>query len=97
MSPKRRCGWRRTNCQCAPSLSRASRWIREMKAQQVRDLDEHELKAQVHEIQEQLFRLRFQMSMGQTDGLKKVRNLKKDLARVYTEVRARELAAAAKG
>jgi large subunit ribosomal protein L29 len=68
-----------------------------MKAQQVRDLDEHELKAQVHEIQEQLFRLRFQMSMGQTDGLKKVRNLKKDLARVYTEVRARELAAAAKG
>lgn len=68
-----------------------------MKAQQVRDLDENELKAQVHEIQEQLFRLRFQMSMGQTDGLKKVRNLKKDLARVYTEVRARELAAAAKG
>jgi large subunit ribosomal protein L29 len=65
-----------------------------MKAQQVRDLDEHELKAQVHEIQEQVFRLRFQMSMGQTDGLKKVRNLKKDLARVYTELRARELAAA---
>jgi large subunit ribosomal protein L29 len=63
-----------------------------MKAQQVRDLDEHELKAQVHEIQEQVFRLRFQMSMGQTDGLKKVRNLKKDLARVYTELRARELA-----
>jgi large subunit ribosomal protein L29 len=65
-----------------------------MKAQQVRDLDEHELKAKVHEIQEQLFRLRFQMSMGQTDGLKKARILKKDLARVYTEARARELAAA---
>ena len=40
-----------------------------MKAQEVKDLDEHELKAQVHEIQEQLFRLRFQMSMGHTDGL----------------------------
>ena len=62
-----------------------------MKAQEVKDLDEHELKAQVHEIQEQLFRLRFQMSMGHTDGLKKVRNMKKDLARLYTEQRAREL------
>ena len=62
-----------------------------MKAQEVKDLDEHELKAQVHQIQEQLFRLRFQMSMGHTDGLKKARIMKKDLARVYTEMRAREL------
>jgi large subunit ribosomal protein L29 len=67
------------------------------KTQPVQDLDEQELKAKVAEIQEQLFRLRFQMSMGQTDGLKKVRNMKKDLARVYTELRSRELAAAAKG
>jgi len=62
-----------------------------MKAQEVKDLDEHELNARVHEIQEQMFRLRFQMSMGHTDGLKKVRIMKKDLARVYTEIRAREL------
>ena len=67
------------------------------KTQQVHDLDEQELRTRVHEIQEQLFRLRFQMSMGQTDGLKKVRNMKKELARVYTELRARELTAAAKG
>ena len=67
------------------------------KTQSVRDLDEQELKTKTHEIQEQLFRLRFQMSMGQTDGLKKVRNMKKELARVYTELRARELAGAAKG
>jgi len=65
-----------------------------MKAQEVKDLDEHELKAQVHELQEQLFRLKFQMSMGQADGLKKVRIMKKDLARVYTELRSREMAAA---
>ncbi len=65
-----------------------------MKAQEVRDRDQNELAAQVHEIQEQLFRLRFQKSMGQTDGLKKMHILKKDLARVYTELRARELAAA---
>jgi large subunit ribosomal protein L29 len=68
-----------------------------MKAQQVRDFDNDELRAQVGQIQEQIFRLRFQMSMGQTDGMKKLRTIKKDLARVYTELRARELAAAAKG
>ena len=66
------------------------------KTQPVHDLDEQELKAKAADIQEQLFRLRFQMSMGQADGLKKVRNMKKELARVYTEQRARELAASAK-
>ena len=65
-----------------------------MKPQEVRDLDQNELSAQVHQIQEQLFRLRFQKSMGHTDGLKKMHTLKKDLARVYTELRARDLAAA---
>ena len=68
-----------------------------MKPQEVRDFDEQELKAQVGQIQEQMFRLRFQMSTGQTDGLKKLRIMKKDLARVYTEMRARELAAVVKG
>ena len=67
------------------------------KKQSVREFDDQELKGKVHEIEEQLFRLRFQMSMGQTDGLKKIRNMKKELARVYTELRARELATAAKG
>jgi large subunit ribosomal protein L29 len=65
-----------------------------MKAQQVRDLDNDELKAQIHQLQEQMFRLRFQMSMGQTEGMKKVRIMRKDLARVHTELRARELTAA---
>lgn len=65
-----------------------------MKAQKVTDLDDRELQVKIHDIQEQLFRLRFQMSMGQSDGLKKVRGLKKELARVHTAVRERELAAA---
>ena len=64
-----------------------------MKAQKLRDLDSSELLNQSTDIHEQLFRLRFQMSMGQTDGLKKMRIMRKDLARVYTEIRARELAA----
>jgi large subunit ribosomal protein L29 len=65
-----------------------------MKAQQVHDLDNGELQAQVHQLEEQMFRLRFQMSMGQTEGMKKVRIMRKDLARIHTEMRARELAAA---
>jgi large subunit ribosomal protein L29 len=65
-----------------------------MKAQKVRDLDNNELAQQLKEIEEQLFRLQFQMSMGQMDGLKKVRTMKKDRARIYTILRERELAGA---
>jgi len=63
-----------------------------MKAHKVRDLDEQELKQQLKEMDEQMFRLYFQMSMGQMDGLKKVRQMKKDRARIYTTLRERELA-----
>ena len=61
-----------------------------MKAQKVRDLDEQEIKQQLKEMDEQMFRLHFQMSMGQMDGLKKVRQMKKDRARIYTILRERE-------
>ena len=67
-----------------------------MKAQKVRDLDENELKNQLGAMDEQLFRLRFQMSIGQMDGLKKVRAMRKDRARMLTILRERELAAAEK-
>ncbi|MCU1239146.1 MAG: ribosomal protein [Candidatus Solibacter sp.] len=63
-----------------------------MKAQNVRDLDEHELKNKLKEMDEQMFRLHFQMSMGQMDGLKKVRQMRKDRARMNTILRERELA-----
>jgi large subunit ribosomal protein L29 len=65
-----------------------------MKAQKVRDLDETELKNQLLEMDGQLFRLKFQMSMGQMEGLKKVRAMRKDRARIFTILRERELAAA---
>ena len=55
-----------------------------MKAEQIRDLDPAELTAKEREMREQLFRLRFQISMGQADGVKKYRALKKDLARILT-------------
>jgi large subunit ribosomal protein L29 len=62
-----------------------------MRAEKVRELDNDELRRQVAEIQEQSFRLRFQMTMGQTDGLKKLRSIKKDRARILTILRDREL------
>ena len=67
-----------------------------MKAQNVRDLDEQELNHKLIEMDEQMFRLHFQMSMGQMDGLKKVRQMRKDRARIYTILRERALAGEAK-
>ncbi|HXV29735.1 MAG TPA: 50S ribosomal protein L29 [Sinorhizobium sp.] len=63
-----------------------------MTGEQVRELDALELAAKEREAREQLFRLRFQLQMGQTDGLKKYRVLKKDLARILSVRRERELA-----
>jgi len=61
-----------------------------MTAEKLRELDIVELGKQAGEIQEQLFRIRFQMSMGQAEGLKKYRNLKKDRARILTLLRERQ-------
>jgi len=66
-----------------------------MKANKFRDLDERELRQQLGEMDEQLFRLNFQMSMGQMDGLKKARAMRKDRARINTVLRERELTAGA--
>jgi large subunit ribosomal protein L29 len=55
-----------------------------MKAEKFRGLDAAELERQVQDSQDQLFRFRFQMGMGQMEGLKKYRNLKKDRARILT-------------
>ena len=68
-----------------------------MKGLKVRDFDDNELRRQLAEMDEQLFRLKFQMSMGQLDGLKKVRAMKKDRARIFTVLRQRELAEAKAG
>ena len=55
-----------------------------MKAEKIRGLDTADVERQAQDAQEQLFRLRFQMGMGQFEGLKKYRNLKKDRARMLT-------------
>jgi large subunit ribosomal protein L29 len=61
-----------------------------MKAQKVRDSDDNELRQQLSEMDEQLFRLQFQMSLGQMDGLKKLRGMRRDRARIHTILRERE-------
>lgn len=60
-----------------------------MKADKVRGLDAEELRRQLQEMDDQLFRFHFQRSMGQLDGLKKARAMKKDRARIYTVLRER--------
>jgi large subunit ribosomal protein L29 len=62
-----------------------------MRADKVRELDSTELQRQVSDLKEQSFRLRFQLTMGQTDGLKKLRAIRKDRARMLTILRDREL------
>jgi large subunit ribosomal protein L29 len=62
----------------------------------IREAGVNELEAQQKELTEQIFRLRFQLSTGQAEALKRLRESKKDLARVKTLLRAQEIAAAAK-
>src|SRR5580704_10940378 len=60
-------------------------------ADKARALDTAEINKQLGEHGEQMFRLRFQMRMGQMEGLKKVRSLRKERARMLTILREREL------
>ena len=66
-----------------------------MEAEQIRNMTDDELRVQERDLNDQLFRLRFQLNMGQSESLKKIRGLRKDIARVKTVARERELAKAA--
>ena len=56
-----------------------------------REMNANELEIQQRELAEQIFRLRFQLSTGQAEGLKKLREAKRDLARIKTLLREAEL------
>ena len=60
-------------------------------ADRARGLDANELNKELGESTEQIFRLKFNMEMGQTEGLKKLRSLRKERARMLTVLREREL------
>ena len=57
----------------------------------IRESSSDELHLQERELTEQIFRLRFQLSTGQAEALKRLRDARKDLARVKTHLRAQEL------
>ena len=56
-----------------------------------REMNANELDIQQRELSEQIFRLRFQIASGQAEGLKKMREARKDLARVKTLLREKQL------
>jgi large subunit ribosomal protein L29 len=56
----------------------------------LKELGDNELDNKQRDLSEQIFRLRFQMTTGQSEGLKKLREARKDLARVKTLLRQRE-------
>ena len=63
-----------------------------MEAEKIRNLTDEELQHQEREMNDELFKLKFQLNMGQTESLKKLRGLRKDIARVKTVARERAMA-----
>ena len=55
-----------------------------MKPQEIREMSEPELDNKKSDLEDQLFKLRFQESLGQLEDVKKIKNIKKDLARINT-------------
>ena len=64
-----------------------------MKPAEIRERDDKQLQEKLKECRAELFNLRFQMATSQLDNTARVTNVKKDVARILTEIRAREIAA----
>src|SRR3954453_1582133 len=62
-----------------------------MDAEKIRNTTDAELTHQLHEVNDELFQLKFRLRMGQTESLKKIRSLRRDLARIKTISRERQL------
>ena len=60
-------------------------------AYELRELNSEELTTRLREAKEELFNLRFQMATGQLTNNRRLRTVKRDIARIYTIVREREL------
>ena len=64
------------------------------KNKEFKDLEDRELLERLSDVKQELFNLRFQHVTGQLDNTSRLGHLKKDVARIETELRAREIAAA---
>ena len=60
-------------------------------AYELRELNSEELTTRLREAKEELFNLRFQMDTGQLTNNRRLRTVKRDIARIYTVIREREL------
>ena len=58
-----------------------------MKARELREQSEEELQSKEEELKDQLFKLKFQHSLGQLENALKLKNIKKDIARIKTVLR----------
>jgi large subunit ribosomal protein L29 len=65
--------------------------VKAERIEKYRNMGQSELQNQERDLGEQIFRLRFQMTTGQSEGLKRLREARKDLARVKTLLRETEL------
>ncbi|WP_183092233.1 50S ribosomal protein L29 [Nocardioides stalactiti] len=63
----------------------------DVKAHELDELNNIDLEAKLREAKEELFNLRFQAATGQLESHGRLRTVKKDIARIYTVVREREL------
>ena len=63
-----------------------------MKASELKDLSVEELQTKLTELKEELFNLRFQLAVNQLDNSNRIGAVKKDIARVSTVIRQRQLA-----
>lgn len=63
-----------------------------MNIDKIRNLTDTELAHQERELADQLFKLKFQLNMGQTESLKKIREMRKDIARINTVAREKQIA-----
>jgi large subunit ribosomal protein L29 len=63
----------------------------ETTAAEIRDLADEELVSRLGESKEELFNLRFQVATGQLDNNRRLHDVRRDIARIYTVMREREL------
>ncbi len=64
---------------------------KDLASEQLRGLDDTKLADELKKAKEELFNLRFQSATGQLDNHGRLRAVKRDIARIYTEMREREL------
>jgi large subunit ribosomal protein L29 len=82
--------WRRQNDDGNPRNARSARGLLDA-ADYVRELPDEDLVTRLREGKEELFNLRFQVATGQLDNNRRLHTVRRDIARIYTVMREREL------